>query len=151
MSHVKRVALLERLLEALCVCEWGTSTALEQGLGFRSQISMSYVTNINEFCLAYGWFSSHIGMSHVTHESVMSQIQIESCLTYGWFMSRMYLSPVSHTDESCHTSEWVMSHIGMSHVTHMSPVSHTDESRLTYEWVMTMTHIGMSHVAHMTE
>ena len=33
-------------------------------------------------------------------------------------------------NESCHTYEWVMSHIWMSHVTHMN------ESRHTYEWVM---------------
>jgi len=39
--------------------------------------------------------------------------------------------------ESCHTNEWVMSHIWMRHVTHMN------ESCRTYEWVV--SHIWMSH------
>jgi len=45
--------------------------------------------------------------------------------------------------ESCHTYEWVMSHICMSHVTHIHDsrhtyewVTHTNESRHTYEWVI---------------
>ena len=46
-------------------------------------------------------------------------------------------------NESCHTFEWVMSHISMSHVAHMS------ESCRTYEWVM--LHIWMSHVTNMSE
>ena len=41
-------------------------------------------------------------------------------------------------NESCHTYEWVMSHIWMSHVTHMN------ESRHTYEWVM--SHIWTHHI-----
>jgi len=35
---------------------------------------------------------------------------------------------VTHTNESCHTYKWVMSHIQMSHVTH------TNESCHTYKW-----------------
>jgi len=59
---------------------------------------------------------------------------------------------------SCHTYEWVMSHIQMSHVTHMNVschlwlrlhVTHMNESCHTYEWVM--SHIWMSHVTHMNE
>jgi len=42
--------------------------------------------------------------------------------------------------ESCHTHEWVMSHIWLSHVTHtqISPIA-------------TMSHTWMSHVTHMRE
>ena len=58
-------------------------------------------------------------------------------------MSHIWMSHVTHMNESCHTYEWVMSHIWMSHVTHMN------ESRHTYEWVM--SHIWMSHVTYMNE
>jgi len=63
------------------------------------------------------------------------------------------------TNESWHTNEWVMSHIWMSHVTHMNesrhaPVLPLDASatQLLYEWGQTwMTHIRLSHGTHMTE
>jgi len=42
-------------------------------------------------------------------------------------MSHIWMSHVSHMNESCLTHEWVMSHIWMSHVSHMN------ESCLTYE------------------
>jgi len=50
-----------------------------------------------------------------------------SCHTYEWVASHIWMSRVTHVDESCHTYGWVMSHIWMSHVTHMN------ESRQTYE------------------
>ena len=37
---------------------------------------------------------------------------------------------VTHMNESCHTYEWVMSHIWMRHVIHMNESCHT------YEWIM---------------
>jgi len=79
---------------------------------------------------------SHVWMNHVTHTN-------ESCHTYEWVMSQMRMSHVTHMNESCHTYEWVMSHIQMSRVTH------TNESRHTYEWVM--SHIWMSHVTQLQE
>jgi len=78
-------------------------------------------------------------------------------------------------DESCHTYEWVMSHIWMSHVTHMNESCHTYESFLDHiihirsqhsylwhdpwfwPWLIVqitsfiwwvMSHIWMSHVTH---
>jgi len=39
----------------------------------------------------------------------------ETCHTYDWGMSHMWLSHVTHMIESFHTFDWVMSHIGMSH------------------------------------
>jgi len=80
---------------------------------------------INESCCTYEWVTLHIWMSHVTCEWVMSLI-IQSCLTYKWV--------TSHNDKSCHAST--------SHVTHMTET-------LTCEWVM--SHIWMSHVSHMNE
>ena len=67
-------------------------------------------------------------------EWVMSHMT-ESCL-----MSHMWISHVTHMNESCLTYEWVMSQLWMSHVSCMN------ESCLTYEWVM--SHIWMSHVSH---
>jgi len=67
----------------------------------------------------------------------------ESCHTYEWVISHIWMSHVTHMNESCHTYKWVMSHIWMSHVTHMNESCHT------YEWVM--SHIWMIHVTHMNE
>jgi len=58
-------------------------------------------------------------------------------------MSHISMSHVTHMNESCHTYEWVMSHIWMSHVTHINEPCHT------YQWVM--SHIWMSHVTHKNE
>ena len=69
----------------------------------------------------------------------------ESCHTYEWVMSHILMSRVPQY-------EWVMWHIwfinqvncpskDLSHVTHMNESCHT------YEWVM--SHIWMSHVTHM--
>jgi len=72
-------------------------------------------------------------MSHVTHTN-------DSCHTHEWVMSRTWMSLVTHISETCHTYECVMWHIWMSRVTH------TNESCHTYEWVT--SHIRMSHVTH---
>jgi len=40
----------------------------------------------------------------------------QSCHTYEWVMSHIWMSHVTHMNESCHTYESVMSHIWMSHV-----------------------------------
>ena len=64
-----------------------------------------------------------------SHISMSMPYTNESCHTYEWVMSHMWMSHVTHMNESCHTYEWVMSHIWM---------------RLAgYEWVM--SHIWMSH------
>ena len=62
----------------------------------------------------------------------------ESCHTYEWVMSHIWMSHVTHTNESRHTYEWVMSHIWKSLVTHLNESCHT------YEWVM--SHIWMGHL-----
>ena len=58
-------------------------------------------------------------------------------------MSHMWMSHVTHVDETCHTYGWVMSHMWMSYVTLM------DESCHIYGWVV--SHIWMSHVTHIDE
>ena len=90
------------------------------------------------------------------------------------------MSHDTHMNGSCHTYEWVMSHVWMSHVAHMNESCRTGcywmrygniyvyiicvcparfhESWHSYEWVMShvwMSHVTrmneMSHVAHMNE
>jgi len=73
-------------------------------------------------------------MSHVTHMNKSCRTCDESCHTYEWVMSRIWMSHV--TKESCHTYEWVMSQ--RSHVTHMN--ESCDESCCTYEWVILDRH-----------
>ena len=62
---------------------------------------------------------------------------------YQQVMSHIWMSHGTHMNELWHTYEWVMAHIWMSHGTRMN------ESWHTYEWVM--AHIWMSHGTHMTE
>jgi len=68
----------------------------------------------------------------------------ESCHTYEWVMSNIWISHVTHANASRHTCEWVMSHTWMSHVTHKNDwchVTHMNESCRTYEWLMPLTPI----------
>jgi len=63
----------------------------------------------------------------------------------------------THMNESCHTSEWVMSHRGMSHVTHLNEECHTYEGGMSHisikhgtesccRYARVMSHVWMSHV-----
>jgi len=113
------------------------------------------------------WVMSHIWMSHVTCEWVMShrnkscdmwmshvthrwQCYVRCCCladdSWGWVTSHMWMSHVSHMNESRHTYEWVMSHIVMLWMSH---VTHVNESCHTCEWVM--SHIWMSPVSQMNK
>ena len=69
---------------------------------------------------------------------------VETCHTYEWVISHLWMSHVKHMNESFQTYEWVMSHTWMSHFTLMN------ESFHTYEWAIShvASHIH-SHVAHM--
>jgi len=51
----------------------------------------------------------------------------ESCHTYEWVMSHIWLRHVTHMTEACHTCDWGMSHIWRSHVTHVNEACHTYE------------------------
>jgi hypothetical protein len=62
--------------------------------------------------------------------------EIEVCHTCEWVVSHVWMSHVSRVNESCHTYEWVMSHVWMSQVTHMNEWFHA------YEWVV--PHLRMS-------
>ena len=71
--------------------------------------------------------SCRICMSHVTHTNA-------SCHTYKWVMSHMYESCHTH-NASCHTYEWVMSRIYESCHTQTCVVSQIWMRHVTYEWV----------------
>ena len=38
----------------------------------------------------------------------------QSCHTYEWIMSHIWMSHVPHVNDSCHTYEWVVSHMNES-------------------------------------
>ena len=67
-----------------------------------------------------------------------------SCIIYEWVMSHIWMSHVTHMNESFHTYEWTMSHIWISHVTHMTESCHTCMNYVTHmnepyhrnEWVI---------------
>jgi len=67
----------------------------------------------------------------------------ESCHTYEWVMSHVWMSHVTCVNESCYTCEWVVSLGWMSHVTRVNESCHT------CEWVM--SHVWMSHVTRVNE
>jgi len=81
----------------------------------------------------------HVRIDHVTWRN-------ESCHTYQWVVSHLWMSPVSHTREDgkrvC-SAQGDMSHVCMSHVTCMNESCHMHEWDLPSIW--------MSHVTHVLE
>ena len=122
-----------------------------------SHIWMSHVTHINESCLMCEWVMSHVWMSHVprtneschTHDVAWSH----TCSTSQWshplthlhypFFLILSLACVSHMNESCPMYEWVMSHVWISHVTHMT--SHM-VSHLQYLTIASPSHTSILHL-----
>jgi len=76
-------------------------------------------------------------MSHVTHTN-------ESCHTHEWVMSHTRMSHVTHTNESCHTHEWVMSHIWASHVIRIHVSCHTPDCVMSHARMIFVTHLSDS-------
>jgi len=108
---------------------------------------MSHVTHMNESCHTYR-SSANDRAGQVSRVTQMH----ESCHTYKWVMSHIWMSHVTHMDESfthmnesCHTYGWVMSHIWMSHVTHTAVLPTTQQD----EWIMSRA--WMRHITHMNE
>ena len=66
-------------------------------------------------------------------------------------MSHVWMSHVTHMNESCHTYEWVMAHVWMSHGTRMNDSCETYAGVMwhIHEWVM--AHIWVSHGTYMNE
>ena len=87
--------------------------------------------------------TSHVGMSHVTYEWVMSRMN-ESCHIFtasspvAIGIYHVLMSYATRRNESCHVS--------MSHATYLQHHLPPQQVCHTYEWVM--PHVGMSHVTH---
>jgi len=58
----------------------------------------------------------NLWMSHVTRATEPRHTYEGPCRTYEWVMSHMWVSHVAHMSESCRTYEWVMSHMRGHHV-----------------------------------
>jgi len=76
---------------------------------------------------------------------------------YKWFVSHVSkpstvpnirMSQITHTNESCHTCQWVMSHMCMGHVTYLSGSCPTYEWVMSQIWTSLVSHIKISHVTH---
>jgi len=85
---------------------------------------MRQVTPANQSCHTYGWFMSHLRVSHVTpmvesHECVMSHVW-QSSLYFA--NTHVIIIHVQHMNESCLKHAWVMSNTWMSQVTHANTV-----------------------------
>jgi len=77
-----------------------------------SRDTFGWVTShMDEYCHTCGWLTSR------SRSSVIHTWPLYICALVSRINIR--LSHVTHMDESCHTYKWVMSHIWISHVTHM--------------------------------
>ena len=107
-------------------------------------MNTSCVRDLMHSCV---WHDSHY--EHIMCDMMCCVMWVMlSCKTFSVGHDSHY-SHVKHTNESCHTFEWVMSHIRKSYVTPTSKSCHTNESCHTYKWVM--SHIWMSHVIRVDE
>jgi len=82
-----------------------------------SQIRTSHVSHTNESCHTYLFQTAVPRKQVISHESYDCVIYGTTQDTYEWVMSHIWMSHVTHMNELCHTYEWVMSHVCMSHVT----------------------------------
>ena len=175
LSHVTRTVWCNS-----CICGMTASIGICGMTNMYGKVKSWVDKEESTSCHTYEWVMSHIWMSHVTrtvwcnscicgmtasigicgmtnrYGEVKSQVLGRQ--SRGYIMSHIWMSHGTHMNESCHTYEWVMLHIWISHVTHMN------ESCRTYEWVMAhiwmsyvrtyewvMSHIWVSHVTHMNE
>ena len=56
-------------------------------------------------------------------------------------MSHVWMSHVTHMNEACHTYDWVMSHVQMRHVTHMNQSWLTHACDVTHACDMTLSYV----------
>jgi len=103
---------------------------------------------------------SHLWPSHGTHMTVSYQREPAavcqgcggtqrtngSCHTYEWVMSIIHMCVKKHRNESCHTSDRVISHTWPGHITETLKLCGRSEEIHTYEWVM--THIRIRNGIH---
>jgi len=111
-----------------------------------------FVAHMNESCHTYEYITAYILMSHVTHRWVMCHVSKqsstadESCDIYKWHMCDVTHPWMPH---ACRTHEWVMSHVWMCHVTHVTGIDWVGDGRIAVAdaWRMShVTHINLSHM-----
>jgi len=101
-----------------------------------SHIWMIRVIRMNHVTYApshiHEWVVSHVWMCHVTYGSGTKYSWVMLYMSHITHMNTLSMSPVTqrilesvrmshdtHTNESCYTSQWVMSRIRMIHTTHI--------------------------------
>ena len=72
-----------------------------------------------------------------------------SCHTHEWVMSHIWMSHVTHTNTSCHTDRFPRIAGGMRSGGNRAHATHTNELCHAYEWVMSPT--WLCYITHMNE
>jgi len=138
---------------------------------------LCYVTHMNESCHTYGW----VGMLCTLQYDVLCTLQYmwplhmkKSCHTYVdlkygdlKYVDLTYVDlkyvvtsrlvghfQMTHTNETCHTYEWIMPHVWMSWNIHvwMSHATHMNESEYTcMNESRDMSHVWMRDATRMNE
>jgi len=108
---------------------------------------MSYVIHVNNMCVDTPFWWHHVELACAC---VCVSVCVCLMFRYEWVMLHICMSHITHMSESCHTHAGVEScHMWMSHVIPVNESctgTYMNESCHTYERVM--SHICMSHVPY---
>jgi len=109
---------------------WHVSFICATWLVHTCDMSHSYVRHDSFICVT--WLIHMCDMTRFAYYAtagakVALQHTNESCRTYAYGMSHIWMSHVTHMNESCHTYEWVTSQTWTSHVTNMNESCHAYE------------------------
>ena len=103
-----------------------------------------YIGGMTTHSCLYLWHDCDIHICDVSF--------IFMCVTWLTPPANTAYTCVSRVNESCHTYEWVTSHVWMSHVTRMNSPCHTYEGIMSHMWKSHVTHINQSrHTCHTCE
>jgi len=130
------MSLVWMCLVARRTCEWVMAhVSCRTCAEVMSNVWMCHATRVHGSCHTYNSIRWHINESCHTFERVIP-LNNESCHRY---------ERVTHMNGSCHTYEWVMSHIWMRDVTHINGschkyecVTHLNGLCRTFEWVTSL-------------
>jgi len=73
----------------------------------------------------YSNYNGCLCMSHGTRTAVFDDGDSIGGISQEWVMSHVWVSHVTHMCEPRHTYQWVMSHVSISHVTRINQSCHT--------------------------
>jgi len=121
-----------------------------------SHIWMRRVADMNESCHMCEWVMAHVRMSHVMHKSWRHSKICENAPKNEYAISHMWMSHGTHMNESWHTYEWVIAHIWMSHGTHTDGSCHNESchilmrhANMNVSCLIWMTHVTYTcHVSY---